>query len=326
MAFVNELSQTKGVASALDCVAHWLPQILPAERASICLDSDDQHHLQVFVFSGNEAIPLKAPLPITSTMVGRVFRKMELEVATNLSEMTDQDCQLLAAGGLTTCMDAPLQKGNTCFGTINIAHSQSNIYTAQHEALLQCIANWVAGHIFSHRQLSIQKKLAATDPLTEISNRRYIFSMGQRLMELWLSQQTPFILIMMDLDNFKMVNDQYGHDTGDFVLIEFGRRIGSLLRESDGFARVGGEEFLIILENENITDAQALAERLLRSISDRKIQHNEHQLNITMSVGITQVDSDDTIFDHVFSKSDRALYQSKSNGRNQITLYSPSNI
>ena len=81
VAFVRELSQTKDVTSTLDCVAHWLPQIIPADRASICLDCDDDAYLQVYALAGNEAIPLDTPVAIADTMVGRVFKSMKLEIA-----------------------------------------------------------------------------------------------------------------------------------------------------------------------------------------------------------------------------------------------------
>jgi len=126
---------------------------------------------------------------------------------------------------------------------------------------------------------------------------------------------------MMDLDQFKKINDLHGHDAGDCILKEFSRSISPLMRKGDEFARIGGEEFMIIVADADMETAYALAERLLDGISKLRVSYKNKLLNITMSVGITQVCSSDTYFDQVFCRADRALYQSKKQGRNQITSY-----
>jgi len=319
VAFVSQLTLAEDIASTLNCIAHWLPKIIPAERASICLDAGDEENLEIYVLSGNEAIPVDTKVPIKNSMVGRVFSQKKIEIAPALEEMTENDCQMLSANDLKTCMDAPLNKGSSCFGTINIAHSQKDIYGENEAILLQCLANWVANHLFTHYQLDIQKTLAATDSLTGVYNRRTAFNTGQRLMEQWQSSQKDFALLVMDIDHFKEVNDQHGHDAGDHALCEFTRIINTAVRVSDEFARVGGEEFMVIMNGADHAASNDMAKRLQNAISTLEINYKQQSFSFTMSIGITHPKNEDKHFDDVFCRADKALYQSKNAGRNCAT-------
>jgi len=318
--FVNQLTHANDVASTLECIAFWLPEVIQADRASICLDTGDGQNLQVYALSGSEAIPLDTPVPIDGTMVGRVFSQQSVEVAHNLKNMQESDCVQLVAGGLETCMDAPLLKGQVCFGTINIARLYADSYKTNDELLLQCLANWVANHLFSNHQLSIEKRLAATDPLTGISNRRSLFHVGNSVMTQWQLNQQPFSLIVIDIDHFKMINDKHGHDAGDQVLKEVCRLISKHVRDDDEFGRLGGEEFTIILKETNKEIVQQLAHRLKQAMADAEFFYGEQALNITVSIGISRVNSDDNHFEDVLKRADKAMYQSKAQGRNRITI------
>jgi len=318
--FVNQLTHANDVASTLECIAFWLPEVIQADRASICLDTGDGQNLQVYALSGSEAIPLDTPVPIDGTMVGRVFSQQSLEVAHDLKNMHESDCVQLVAGGLETCMDAPLLKGQVCFGTINIARLHADSYKTNDELLLQCLANWVANHLFSNHQLSIEKRLAATDPLTGISNRRSLFHVGNSVMTQWQLNQQPFSLIVIDIDHFKMINDKHGHDAGDQVLKEVCRLISKHVRDDDEFGRLGGEEFAIILKETNKEIVQQLAHRVKQAMAEAEFFYGEQSLNITVSIGISRVKSDDHHFEDVLKRADKAMYQSKAQGRDRITI------
>jgi len=314
------MAEAETIDQTLSCIARWLPKFIAADRASICLDDGDDAHLRVYALSGNKAIPLEFRLLIAGTMVGRVFKNQKLEVAKKLEGMSEQDCQILADSGLTTCMDAPMMKGGICFGTLNVAHSMAHAFSQNDTVILKCFADWTASYLLYHHQLSIQRKLAITDPLTGVRNRRSFFNFGQKLMSSWLSFQTQFSIVAIDIDHFKKINDRLGHDAGDCALKQLTHAIEKIVRENDLFARIGGEEFVIIIDGQDSRIAGELAKRIQNVTRNLRIDYNGQEFTLTLSMGITQVTHNDYSFEQVFSRADKALYKSKTLGRNRISV------
>ena len=160
-------------------------------------------------------------------------------------------------------------------------------------------------------------KSAATDELTGIANRRHFLSEVQReLQRLRLDNQTASA-IMIDIDHFKLVNDNLGHDAGDKVLREIVEPINNAIRPRDLFGRMGGEEFLIFLSGADHDISNAVAERIRSAIESLNVNYREHQINITVSLGIAQWDGNSDL-DELFYQADKALYQAKNRGRNRV--------
>jgi diguanylate cyclase (GGDEF)-like protein len=149
-----------------------------------------------------------------------------------------------------------------------------------------------------------------TDPLTGAHNRRSL--------DLFVSQliisQTPFAVLAIDIDFFKRVNDKYGHDVGDDVLKALTGIIQKTSRHNDLVARTGGEEFIVILPNENIDTSLLLAERLREKVANTQL---DHVGNITISIGIAEWSEQNSDIEQVYKLADKALYMSKETGRNR---------
>ncbi|WP_455757073.1 diguanylate cyclase [Sulfurimonas sp.] len=157
--------------------------------------------------------------------------------------------------------------------------------------------------------------LSHTDALTNIGNRKYFNQNISREIEISKRYANNLSLIMLDLDNFKQVNDTYGHDIGDIVLVEFTKAVQNLLRKTDIFCRYGGEEFIIIIPGDTSIKASIFAERIRTHIEKLKISSVE---KVTVSIGVTEFKKEDTV-ETLIKRTDIALYQSKNNGRNCIT-------
>lgn len=157
--------------------------------------------------------------------------------------------------------------------------------------------------------------LATTDALTNIPNR---YSLMNRLTE-EISRakryNTPFSVMMYDIDFFKQVNDTFGHDVGDHILISLSDLIKKNLRDIDMVGRYGGEEFLIILPNTTLSDATNFAERLRKKVETNTFEVVDH---VTISMGVVELQSNENI-EQLFKRVDNLLYHSKHNGRNQIS-------
>ena len=162
-------------------------------------------------------------------------------------------------------------------------------------------------------------ELAITDQLTGLYNRRFLGNQGGRLIEEAHGEGHPLCALMVDIDHFKMVNDTYGHDAGDHVLREVASRLTRSVRGSDLACRTGGEEFAIIMPRTPVDSAKAIAERVLKAVSDEGVNLTDGQrLDVTVSIGSATLAEGDTLAS-VLKRADEALYLSKQNGRNQIT-------
>jgi diguanylate cyclase (GGDEF)-like protein len=165
------------------------------------------------------------------------------------------------------------------------------------------------------------KLLAQTDPLTGIDNRGYFMSQAENYFELAKRNKTLLQVLSLDIDYFKTVNDTYGHHVGDEMLRLFTKTILSLLRKSDIFGRVGGEEFVICLHDTSNEGAEILAEKILMAVSQSAYHlKNGESISRTLSIGIGHL-SDEENFEALLEKSDTALYKAKRAGRNCYKVY-----
>lgn len=160
-----------------------------------------------------------------------------------------------------------------------------------------------------------------TDGLTGVYNRRYWQQQLGYEIQRAERYQHPLSLLLFDLDKFKDLNDQYGHQGGDFVLIELSRLIGLLLRDTDLFGRYGGEEFGIILPDTGITGALQVANRICDTVAQHKMLFNQQTLKATVSIGV--VSYFDQSVDELIQRADTALYCAKRQGRNRAIVYQP---
>lgn len=180
-------------------------------------------------------------------------------------------------------------------------------------------------HYAENNLVSANKKLkiqATSDPLTKIYNRRAFFEKGHALLNLARRKQLNVTLFMIDLDHFKSINDQYGHKTGDQVLISLCDALqNKLIREHDIFARIGGEEFAILMLDCSIDNAESIGIRILNCAHHLNIP-TEHttKLAVTVSIGISELTQEQDI-ETCLNHADKALYQAKQQGRDQFVIY-----
>lgn len=169
------------------------------------------------------------------------------------------------------------------------------------------------------RSNEMLKQLSNTDPLTRLYNRRYLMEMLEKEIMRTKRKGTHLSLIMLDIDHFKRVNDQYGHQCGDEVLTVVAGLTASDRRGYDFTARYGGEEFVIALPETGHKDALTIAERVRRQIEQHVFSGPISQLKVTVSLGVATYPTDDiTSIDDLFRDADRALYRAKSAGRNRV--------
>jgi len=160
--------------------------------------------------------------------------------------------------------------------------------------------------------------LSKTDPLTGVANRREFMAMLAEEHGRARRYGHDLSVLMLDLDHFKQVNDRYGHATGDTVLKEFVRIIRPEIRSSDCFARMGGEEFAILLPESGLPAARQLANRICRAVAALTIASPQGPFGVTVSIGVATLGANDVSTEHLINRADRCLYAAKSDGRNRV--------
>jgi diguanylate cyclase (GGDEF)-like protein len=170
------------------------------------------------------------------------------------------------------------------------------------------------------------KKLADTDGLTGIHNHRSLLKLAEHEFQIAMRYRQPLSMMFFDVDNFKKVNDTFGHAMGDQALIQTLKIICATLRTTDVVGRYGGDEFVILLPQTSAQEALSLAERIRTSIADMRLDTDKGQLTLEVSIGIAQsIDSalqPDTV-ESLLSRADQALYAAKQSGRNCIRIFEP---
>src|SRR4029079_7974415 len=179
-------------------------------------------------------------------------------------------------------------------------------------------------HLRDNVQNSIE--MAITDALTGLNNRRYMESHLATLAEQASSRGKPLAVMMLDIDYFKSINDNYGHDAGDDVLREFAVRARKSIRGIDLACRYGGEEFVIVMPETDLHVAGMVAERLRRSIAGEPfaIHKGAKRIEVTISIGLTTLEQKGEAVGAVLTRADTALYRAKHDSRNRVVSHAAS--
>jgi diguanylate cyclase (GGDEF)-like protein len=213
----------------------------------------------------------------------------------------------------------PLPLGNQVIGIIYLDNpSQAHCFEPKQLPFLRTFA--------SHTTIALNNaqlyKRATTDDLTELYTRSYIDKRIAQEIQRAQSHQTPFNILLIDLDHFKKVNDRYGHTGGDLALQTFAKIIESQIRDCDRACRFGGEEFLVVLPGTDHNSAKLCAERIRQATEQAQIKKEDDIIKITVSIGISSykiAQGSNAIL--LLEEADQALYQAKEQGRNSVVVY-----
>ena len=164
--------------------------------------------------------------------------------------------------------------------------------------------------------------LSIKDPLSNLYNRRYIFDYLDKLLARQVDKKSELSVMMVDIDDFKELNNKYGHPFGDYVIEKIGEIGQAILRNDDVMARIGGEEYLCVLPRIEEQQCLLIAQRFLKNVNQYKFTtENGMTLSITVSIGITSLSGAPLDGPTLYTQADEALYHSKQQGKNQVTVY-----
>jgi len=210
-----------------------------------------------------------------------------------------------------------LQLADTPLGTISISRKKA-FYAdeiTQIESNLYLLRSPLKNSILYRQAL----QSAFQDPLTGVNNRTAFDQMLPREIKLAQRHKTPTSLLVVDLDRFKSINDNFGHQAGDRLLRELTQLFQHYLRTTDLIFRYGGDEFVIVLNSTNQKGAKIVAQRIQQSVANSQFTVKGMTISISVSIGVTQIFADDDL-NSAFCRADEALYKAKREGRNKVAL------
>ena len=164
-------------------------------------------------------------------------------------------------------------------------------------------------------------EISIKDYLTNIPNRRHFFEIGTKSLHIAKRENSDLSVVCIDIDLFKNINDTYGHNIGDEILKLVSSNMNKYIRKSDVIARIGGEEFSILLNNTNEENAYVLAEKIRTQIESSIYKNDKIEIKTTISLGISQLRAEDDDLDSIIIRADKALYEAKNTGRNKSVIY-----
>ena len=195
----------------------------------------------------------------------------------------------------------------------------------QHEKRLEKLNETLEEQVVERTQelevaISAAEQQARTDPLTGLKNRRAFFEMANAIHEAARRYGNPYAAIMIDIDNFKLINDSQGHLVGDRVIKQIAEEIGHEIRAVDIAGRLGGDEFAIVLPETSVQNATTLAERLLATFTGISVSQDDSELSVSASIGLANFSPADNKLESTLLRADQALYEAKAKGRNRLVV------
>ena len=343
----DEISKGSFLDDVLDCIYDSFRKIIPYDRIGCALISDDYQSVTAYWaktnYSDNVNVTQGYTAPLEGSSLETILYTGQPRVLNDLKAYLQANpksasTQRIVAEGIQSSLTCPLVSEGKPVGFLFFSSLEKNTYQREHQKIFLYIARQVSGLIEKsslyqqindlNQQLVVAmkqlKEQSSHDALTGIFNRGAIMEFLEQNIQLAERNQQSVAVIMADLDNFKNINDTYGHLVGDDVLRTVAKEIGSHLRPYDRVGRFGGEEFLIILGDADINSAVETAERIRKAIADLRFNPREQPLSVSISMGISCHNSEG-MADHaerLLSKADASLYQAKRDGRNQVQVAS----
>jgi diguanylate cyclase (GGDEF)-like protein/PAS domain S-box-containing protein len=217
----------------------------------------------------------------------------------------------------------PLKLRGRVLGVLSVQSKKIDAYDSNQIRMIETFSTQTSAAIENAQLFNKMERLAITDGLTGLYNHRYFSELAEKELARAVRYQKPLSLIMIDLDYFKHVNDQFGHLKGDQILQQISRNCTKILRKIDIISRYGGEEFCILLPETKIKEAVAAAERLREAIASSQLVFEEGIVKVTGSLGVSSLGMCEPEIKKLIDCADKALYDAKKAGRNQVKVYKP---
>jgi diguanylate cyclase (GGDEF)-like protein len=321
-ALLSTLDLDELLCQILDAAQSAIPA---AERGMLHLVSpaDGQLHARATLGFNDERICVIPPDGEPGYPAGLVNAARPLIVADTRSKGSELPANMLPERmrDARSVILAPLTVGERMLGTLSLSAAAPDAFSDSNLRLLASFAATTTAALQNALLHAEIKQLAVTDPLTGRYNRRAFFELGQRELERFMRFRHPLTAMMIDLDHFKHINDRYGHVSGDQILRGLAERIATTIRDTDIFARYGGDEFVLLLPDSEISVALRIASRIREAVNHASWDTDGSQEPISVSMGLAQASPQHHMLEELLAEADQALYQAKTGGRDRVEVF-----
>lgn len=304
-------------------IAH-LHKLIPFDRATVQAVEDDQ-----LVVTGHYGYTdplvrgLRFPLRGIDNPSARAIASLQPVICNDVEKEFKGFVRVQGGFLVQSWLGIPLVVEGQARGLFALDSARPGFYTEQHARVAATVAEHIAIAMEHARQHTLVKEEARTDNLTGVANRRGLELRGAEILFAAHRDGKPLGVLMLDIDHFKTINDQFGHAYGDKVLVALGAHIQKNLRAQDFLARFGGDEFVILLPFASMSKALAVAERLRESIAQMPVKEGRPALRVSVGVFAATPDAGEGLYEFI-RRADQALYRAKEAGRDRCLEWNQS--
>ena len=308
--FTQSLASTLDLASLAGLIVKNIDSIAPFDAAVVLLCENE-----TFYLGASAGLTNQEGLGVDLEFIKEVMHYKEPLTIEDLSEMSYQSW----LEGAKSCLGLPVIFNNEVSAIIILYHKNRGLYDNYTAKMSSSFVNQTGMAIENAKLFAKVKRMAIIDVLTQVYNRRYFYEGGELEVERSINGQLQMSLLMFDIDHFKKINDTYGHSFGDEVLKGVAKRCMNLIRNADLMGRYGGEEFVILLPETDLSEALIMGEIIRVGIAEEPFRHLEEQVTVTISIGAALLDlANNENLHKLINRADVALYEAKHSGRNRV--------
>lgn len=320
---LEELNSTLDVPSIASRLQKLLAASLNAHVFALAIVDEQQHKLHFRNVIENN-LPLDAfDVDLNNDEhVAIVCIKQNIPVIMDRSKDSvkylGKPSKVMAGENMESVMYYPLSSHDgRVIGCITVQAPEQYAYSDSDKKMMAIMASSTAIALDNAQTYAALEKVSLTDYLTGLPNRRAFEETAKTVVGRAKRNLAPFALVMADIDHFKHFNDQYGHEAGDYVLQQVSHLMKQAIREQDSLCRWGGEEFIFLLPETDLTGARTLAEKLRKTIAQTPLHFKQSRFEVTVTFGVTVCPPTEPLHDSI-QRADNLLYQGKAAGRNQV--------
>ena len=320
-----DITRELGLKRLLRSILERATALMNATGGELGLIDEDGKHIRILVSYNMGSDNVGDNIEIGQGLMGYVVKTKQIEIIENYKTW-DKRLATYKKNQIYAAIGAPLMIGKRILGVIGIMNSdRKRKFSSAEKDLMRLFAQQAAIAVENAKLFEEKQRQARIDITTGIYNRRGLLELGKRELDRAHRYERPLAAMMVDIDRFKLINDTYGHPTGDLVLKELAGVLRDNIRTIDILGRYGGEEFVIILPETTPDSAYEIAERVRNTVADHIFTPDFLEVKTTISIGVAFSTGDNNGLLDLIKRADDAMYESKGAGRNRTSiLKSPS--